>query len=370
MEEPGHIYVLINPSIDGLVKIGKTTRSPEERAEELSAATGVATPFYVAYSIQVADCHHAEEFVHAILDHNGFRRSPNREFFQIPLQKAIEVLLLAQQHLQQTVSRIAPVATDVSEAGGETSTQKALQVAEHPGRAVFEEAINIFFGKGDEIQDEREGVKLLEQAKVLNFPAAFTSLAEYYAGINDGKFRFMEWNGVELVKYEASSLDGSRQRADLFELALTILKEGARRGHGRCYIKMAWLYVAKEDENVRKSWKKYFQSPTFANDDDRRWTGNQHNMGGVVGLDMLLDSGHTRVNHALFYLRLFCDRTKPLDAEIFRMLSPLKDELIEQLSENIQLNQDELATMSDDEDEHGKEMITDAQLLVFIKSAL
>jgi hypothetical protein len=57
MSDSGHIYVLINPSIPGLVKIGKTTRDPESRAKELSQATGVATPFYVAFSIEVADCH-------------------------------------------------------------------------------------------------------------------------------------------------------------------------------------------------------------------------------------------------------------------------------------------------------------------------
>jgi hypothetical protein len=73
MEEPGYIYIMINPSMEGLVKIGKTTREPEFRAKELSQATGVATPFYVAFSIFVVDCHSAEEFVHAILEHKGFR---------------------------------------------------------------------------------------------------------------------------------------------------------------------------------------------------------------------------------------------------------------------------------------------------------
>lgn len=50
MIEPGHIYILVNPSMEGLVKIGKTTRDPESRARELSQATGVPTPFYVAFS--------------------------------------------------------------------------------------------------------------------------------------------------------------------------------------------------------------------------------------------------------------------------------------------------------------------------------
>ncbi len=38
----GHIYILMNPTMPGYLKIGMTTRSPEERARELSNSTGVA----------------------------------------------------------------------------------------------------------------------------------------------------------------------------------------------------------------------------------------------------------------------------------------------------------------------------------------
>ena len=34
MKEPGFIYILVNPSMDGFVKIGKTTREPEARAKD------------------------------------------------------------------------------------------------------------------------------------------------------------------------------------------------------------------------------------------------------------------------------------------------------------------------------------------------
>ena len=44
MNDPGFVYALINPSMEGLVKVGKTKRDPKGRANELSGATGV-TPF-------------------------------------------------------------------------------------------------------------------------------------------------------------------------------------------------------------------------------------------------------------------------------------------------------------------------------------
>lgn len=60
----GYVYVLINPSMEGLIKIGKTTKDPKERAREISASTGVATPFIVAYFRKFRNCHEAEKTVH------------------------------------------------------------------------------------------------------------------------------------------------------------------------------------------------------------------------------------------------------------------------------------------------------------------
>ena len=41
----GYIYILSNPTFKELYKVGKTSRDPYERAEELSSATGIPTPF-------------------------------------------------------------------------------------------------------------------------------------------------------------------------------------------------------------------------------------------------------------------------------------------------------------------------------------
>jgi hypothetical protein len=49
MPDKGYIYILINPYFKGLVKIGKTTRSSEERALELSKHSGIPAEFVVAY---------------------------------------------------------------------------------------------------------------------------------------------------------------------------------------------------------------------------------------------------------------------------------------------------------------------------------
>ena len=60
----GYLYILTNPSIKGMVKVGKTVRQPEERAVELSRSTGIPTVFNVAYSERVSDCDLVENLVH------------------------------------------------------------------------------------------------------------------------------------------------------------------------------------------------------------------------------------------------------------------------------------------------------------------
>lgn len=84
----GYVYILINASLQqDMLKIGKTTRNPAERAKELSIATGVPSEYYVAYEEYVPDCDEAEKMVHDKL--SIFRVSDNREFFKLNLKDAI-----------------------------------------------------------------------------------------------------------------------------------------------------------------------------------------------------------------------------------------------------------------------------------------
>lgn len=98
MSDNGYVYILMNPSMKDLVKIGKTTREPEERAKELSSTTGVPTPFVVVYDSYFESCSEAEKFVHSFLENKGFRVSLNREFFEIPIKDAIDSIIVAKEH--------------------------------------------------------------------------------------------------------------------------------------------------------------------------------------------------------------------------------------------------------------------------------
>lgn len=73
----------------GLVKIGCTERTPNERARELSS-TEVPGKFAVAFSLPVSDHQAAEKAVHANLAE--FREVKRREFFRVDLDVAIAAL--------------------------------------------------------------------------------------------------------------------------------------------------------------------------------------------------------------------------------------------------------------------------------------
>lgn len=87
----GFLYILKNPAHkEGIYKIGRTARTPEKRASELSQPTSVAEPFEVIFFREFDNAVHAESVIFEKLKY--FRVSKNREFFEIPLHLAIKTI--------------------------------------------------------------------------------------------------------------------------------------------------------------------------------------------------------------------------------------------------------------------------------------
>jgi hypothetical protein len=302
MSDPGHIYVLINPSIKGLLKIGKTTLDPETRAIELSRATGVPTPFHVAFSIEVADCDSAEEFTFALLEAKGFRRTPNREFFEAPLRGVIEVLLQAQTEIQSQTQHV--IDPDVG------NEEREDNLHEHPGASIYAKAVDVYSGHGDEIEDNNEGMRLLKKAATLNFAPAYTSLAECLLAKADE----LNWK---------KDVEGMRR---LQAEALEILREGSQKGYGRCYVKMASIYEMQgHSENATKCWRNYFRGRTFINNDDLQW-GCFYGYG--LGSSEYDICGVSRGEFARLYFFNIYSRHVLVNPEILKLLRPHRSEIL------------------------------------------
>lgn len=74
------VYIMTNPSMPGMIKIGITKNDVSERCRSLSSFCGVPTPFEIYYASRSACGADVEKRIFQKLDE--YRVSPNREFFR------------------------------------------------------------------------------------------------------------------------------------------------------------------------------------------------------------------------------------------------------------------------------------------------
>lgn len=215
----GYVYVLVNSSMPGLVKVGKTRRLPSERVEELSRATGVATPFVIAFEEACGDCDAVEAAVHAELERRGFRQVQNREFFRATSNEVIRIILAFSAQI------------------GGKSTQEIDDVDDdrpNPWDDLLAEAQDLQSGDGEVFQDIDGAIRLYRMAARLGSPEACLSLGMIY-------------------------FFGQEVRPDQRE-ALNWFQEATKRGGIEGYIWMAKVYCKSENfDNAVKACRKYFE---------------------------------------------------------------------------------------------------------------
>jgi hypothetical protein len=95
------VYILTNPSMPGIVKIGRTGNL-EARVAALSCGTSIPEPFEVAYAATVDNAPFVERALHAAF---AMHRMPGKEFFRLPVASAIAALSLAE--VEQVVMEVA-----------------------------------------------------------------------------------------------------------------------------------------------------------------------------------------------------------------------------------------------------------------------
>lgn len=122
----GYVYVLSNPSIPGLLKIGQSINGGKSRASNLFQ-TGLPTPFILEFEMLFNDCANAESSVHSGL--SDFREAQNREFFRVSVYEAIVAILTVAAH--EIDHQMMPVAVA-------TAIEAADYFAKKLGRHLFE----------------------------------------------------------------------------------------------------------------------------------------------------------------------------------------------------------------------------------------
>ena len=215
----GYIYVLVNSSMPGLLKVGKTTRLPSERVQELSAATGVATPFIVAFEEPCEDCDAAESSIHAELERRGFRQAANREFFRATPNEVIRIILSVSARSKAT-----------------PPTDSILNIEETPGRPwddLLAEADALYNGDGENLQDVDDAIRVYKLAARMGSPEACRELGLIY------------FFGFDVQKDDRAALEW--------------LRESVKRGGLGSYIWMAKILCEQEHfEDAIKAFRKFF----------------------------------------------------------------------------------------------------------------
>lgn len=95
-DKSGFVYAITNPGMPGLVKVGFTSKLPEDRAAQLHT-TGVPYPFDVEHRCLTMQPHAVELRAHELLA--DCRISRSREFFRTEPDRAIEAIELANRTL-------------------------------------------------------------------------------------------------------------------------------------------------------------------------------------------------------------------------------------------------------------------------------
>ena len=101
----GYLYVISNPSMPGLVKVGMTSKAPAERMKSLYS-TSVPTPFEAEYFALCRDRLKSEAIAHKAL-HN-WRVNSRREFFRMAPELAIKKIHRALGDAKVIYSRHQP----------------------------------------------------------------------------------------------------------------------------------------------------------------------------------------------------------------------------------------------------------------------
>ncbi len=217
--EPGSVYVMLNASFPGLAKVGRTTRPAIERVAELSAATGVPTPFVLAFEQAFQDCARGERAVHAELDRLGWRTSRNREFFRAAPS---DIIRIVQAHA-------------AAEAAGDGASPELVSLRATQAVRLLAQAEASCHGLGDTLQDKTEASRL------------------YRAAAAAGSLVAVERLAMLLAECHLDPKAGRRR-------AMRLLKFGAHAGNYFCLASMAALFARDPHvPNFIKAWDQFFR---------------------------------------------------------------------------------------------------------------
>lgn len=119
----GIVYILTNPAIPNMIKIGMTTVEDVKQRMAQLYTTGVPLPFECVYAAKVENHEKVEKALHTAFGPD--RVNPKREFFEIDAAQAIAIIKLMEiQDVTPNVETEKEVVDEVDREAGEAYARK------------------------------------------------------------------------------------------------------------------------------------------------------------------------------------------------------------------------------------------------------
>lgn len=199
------VYILINEAMEGLVKIGRTTTSVEQRIKELDN-TSTPLPFQCFYAGEVANSALVEGKLHKIFSDKRIRS--NREFFRVDANQVREAIQLAE------IREVTPRTDVVVDASDVQALKNAVASEERRSRLRFTE-LKVPIGATLTFAKDRNITSQVVADGKINFEGAVMSPSA--AALIVVRRLGYEWaavSGSDYWEYEGETLTARRLRLE------------------------------------------------------------------------------------------------------------------------------------------------------------
>lgn len=173
----GIIYILVNPFMPDIFKVGRTERKIEERIKGLNT-TSMPAPFRCVYAAEVNDAVMVERRIHKIFIDK--RITKNREFFEkVSLEQLVEAIKLVE------IREVTPKNDIFNEPSDNEVLEKCSKIEERKNKWTFKDLripVNsiLYFSKDDSVTsivaDENSNRVIFEGANMSLSAAALQAL--------------------------------------------------------------------------------------------------------------------------------------------------------------------------------------------------
>ena len=124
----GYVYCLSNPEMRGVLKVGMTDRTPEERVKELFTS-GVPSPFKIEFAKKVKNAREKEAILHQLLENYHERVYSRREFFRVSPEEVRKLFELMEGEWWAETQRTRWEGDTTEEEGESSSVEMTAAVA-------------------------------------------------------------------------------------------------------------------------------------------------------------------------------------------------------------------------------------------------